>query len=162
MSQNYLSSYKITNVLTDFVSLGLFFIPWSALPCSVPYGKDVAERLLLTSDTFNVLFFLPSFFSNPCDFFFCLYFSFYFGPFDFLSSLPFSFVLSYRCPVIPPVLPAAFVFQIPAAAARKKAGGMRVLQSCAGKQEGNQEPEVGNLTEDCDGQQPWEMNTVWT
>jgi len=38
--------------------------------------------------------------------------------------------LRCRCPEIPPVLPAAFVFQISAAAARKKAGGMSPVVVC--------------------------------
>lgn len=65
MTQNYLFSQEIANVLPGFVSVVLLFIPWSSIPHSVPYGVDVAEGFLLPSDTFNGIFALPLFFSIP-------------------------------------------------------------------------------------------------
>lgn len=86
MAQNYLFSQEIANILWAFVSLVLFFIPWSAVSHSVPYGEDVAEGLLLPSDTFNGIFALPLFFSIP-HYFLLLLFSF--------SQFPLIFCLLY-------------------------------------------------------------------
>lgn len=139
MTQNYLFSQEIANVLPGFVSVVLLFIPWSSIPHSVPYGVDVAEGFLLPSDTFNGIFALPLFFSIP-HYSLLLLFSF---SFDFLSSLSFHFVLSCRCPATPLSFQLLLVFK--SQPGRKQEWG-EARGLCAGEQEGSQEPEVAKLT----------------
>lgn len=120
MSQNYLSSYKITNVLTDFVSLGLFFIPWSALPCSVPYGKDVAERLLHSSDTFNVLFFFALIFLQPMWFFFLPLLLILLWSLWFFVIFTFLLCLELQVPCNTPSPSSCFCFSNPCSCSQEK------------------------------------------
>lgn len=113
--------------------------------------KSVPERFLYPSDT---SFFFPPHFPLPHVICFSSSSS-HFILFPLIFSLLYLPCLELQ---VPCNTPSCFCFSNPCSCSQgKEAGGMRTLQWCAGKHEGSQELEVGNL---------WgtgsSRNTLWT